>query len=83
MLTAAYTVDNLCAMTHPVSLVEALRRSNLSRAQVARMAGITRSTVTLICQRKRTPMMDTAIRIAEVLGVHVEAIDWSKKNGKV
>ena len=48
--------------------------AKLNHEDIAKLAGISRSHYTLIENGKRTPSLDVALRIADVVGCNVEDI---------
>jgi len=55
-------------------LAELRTDAKLNHEDIARLAGISRSHYTLIENGKRTPSLDVALRIANVVGCNVEDI---------
>jgi len=59
-------------IVHRNNLRRARLRAGLTQAQVAAMAGLSRPMYTNIELGRKNPSLDTALRIAEVLGQPVE-----------
>lgn len=59
-------------IVHRNNLKRARLRAGLTQAQVATMAGLSRAAYTNIELGRKNPSLDTALRLAEVLGQSVE-----------
>jgi putative transcriptional regulator len=60
-------------------LVKFRNNAGLSHEDIARLAGISRSHYTLIENGKRSPSLDVALRIANIVGCNVEDIFFGHK----
>jgi len=56
------------------SLRMAMARKNINQAELARRAGVSRSTISLIVRGRRVPSLGLAKKIARELGITVETL---------
>jgi putative transcriptional regulator len=61
------------------TLAELRKAHGLSREQLAVQAGVSYSTIANLEAGRYTPRLDLALRLARILGVTVEAIQWEKQ----
>lgn len=58
------------------SIKELRARNNLTQEELAEKVGVIRLTIVKYENHLSMPLVNVAIKIAEVLGVTVEQIDW-------
>ena len=66
----------------PERLTEARQRSELSRAELAKRAGISRQSMRNLEIGVNVPSVDLACRLAEVLGISIQDLTVRKEKGK-
>jgi putative transcriptional regulator len=66
----------------PISnrLGEVLAERDISKSDLAKYIGVTRGTISNICNHKHEPSMDLAYRIAEFLNLQVTDIFYYEKD---
>lgn len=64
-------------MMRRVTLARAIKRAGMTRAKVAEKLGVDATAVSRWCNGDREPKVTTAFKIARILKLTLDQIDWS------